>query len=151
MLALPTPHLPESDPMPLIEIKSLPPADPLDRSAVLARVNRAVADAAGLPIVAVWSVWTELEPGCYVEGERAASEQPTGTHPPIVRIVAYEGRRNDTVVAMLEAVAQVLGDALCDGEPNVFATYEEARSGRVFTGGRVRYTDSADIAPPAEA
>ena len=136
--------------MPVIEIKSLPPTKQVDRATVLAKLNRAVADAAGLPIGTVWSVWTDVEPGCYVEGERGADAQPTATHPPIVRVTSFEGRRNDSIVAILNVVAAVLGDALCDGERNVFAVYEEARSGRVFTGGKVRYTDPADVQPPPD-
>lgn len=124
--------------MPLIQIQSLPPAVNVNRTAVLVAVNRAVARAASIPTATVWSTWTLIEPGHYVEGERSTDEQPTGTHPPIVRIIAFMGRRPEIIEAMLDAAATTLGNLVCDGEKNVFAVYEEAQPGRVFTGGQVR-------------
>lgn len=137
--------------MPVIEITALPPARPIDRSVLLADINRAVADVLSLPIGTICSVWNEVPAGAYVEGERPADAQPTATHPPIVRVTAFEGRRNEVVVAALEAIVRVLGDALCDGEPNVYATWVEARSGRVHTGGMIRFVDPSDVTTPPDA
>ena len=96
-----------------------------------------VAAAIGTEPRGAWATWQELSPGHYVEGDVAADVQPGGSHPPLVRVIAFEGRPPELIEAMLETAARVLERELGLGEGNVFATYEEARSGRVHDGGRI--------------
>jgi hypothetical protein len=52
-------------------------------------------------------------------------------------VIAFEGRDPDLVERMLTTVAGTLVRELGLGEGNVFATYEEAASGRTYSGGRI--------------
>lgn len=78
-----------------------------------------------------------LEPGHYAEGPDAPGAQPFDTHPPLVRVIGFEGKPPEVGAAMLERVASTLARELGLEPGNVFAIYEDARSGRLFTGGSV--------------
>ena len=122
--------------MPVVEVRALPqPDDVVQR--VLAAVTQRVADALGEEPRGTWATWDEIPAGRYSEGDAAADEQPRSTHPPLVRIVAFEGRTDEQVAAMLEAAADAVAEELALEPGNVFAVYDEARSGRIFTGGNV--------------
>ena len=124
--------------MPVVEIRALPQRDGLDVEAVLAAVTAALAALLNEEPSGTWATWEEIPPGRYVEGGDAPLEQPRSTHPPLVRVTAFEGRPPELVAAMLEAVADVLAHRLELERGNVFVLYEEARAGRLFTGGEVR-------------
>lgn len=124
-------------PVPVVCIRALRQPPVVDVSTVLGRVSRALSDLLGEPPEATWAMWETIESGCYAEGELAPDEQPRGTHPPLVSLLAFEGRPPDLVERMLVCVAQTLARELDLEEGNVFVTYEEARSGRVYDGGRV--------------
>jgi phenylpyruvate tautomerase PptA (4-oxalocrotonate tautomerase family) len=63
--------------------------------------------------------------------------QPATTHPPLVRVIAFEGRPAEQVAALVRCVATTLARELTLEEGNVFVVYEEARPGRLYTGGDV--------------
>ena len=91
-----------------------------------------------------WATWEELEPGRYSEGGDAPGEQPRETHPPLVSLVAFEGRPSELVERMLTCVADTLVRELDLAPGNVFVTYDEARAGRIYTGGACSAHPEAD-------
>jgi len=120
--------------MPVVTIRALQqPPEVVER--VLTAVTEHVAAALGEDPRGSWATWEEV--AAYVEGYDLAGVQPHETHPPLVRITAFEGRSDDQIAAVLEAAAAAVAQQLGVEPGNVFAVYEEARSGRVFTGGRV--------------
>ena len=83
-----------------------------------------------------WVTWQTLPPGGYREGENdAPSEQPLATHPPIVRINAFEGRDPDLIARILSAVAGTIVRELGLEPGNAFVVWDELRAGRLHTGG----------------
>lgn len=130
--------------MPVVRIRALPQPSGVEVAAVLGRVSLALADLLGEPPSGTWATWETIEPGRYAEGEEAPAEQPRSTHPPLVSLVAFEGRPPDLVEQMLVTVAETLARELELEPGNVFVTYDEARAGRLFTGGQVVRRGSAD-------
>ena len=124
--------------MPIVEIRALPQATPVDVAAVLARVCRDLAAALGCPPRHVWATWENLAPGSFVEANVTATVQPRDSHAPMVRILAMEGRSPEVIQKMLETVCASLAGSLEIDTDNVFARYEELRAGHVAWGGRVR-------------
>lgn len=119
--------------MPILDIRALPQPRPDRIEPALHATCRAVARAYGCTPREVWATWTELPAGRYVEGDAAASVQPEASHPPLVRLLCFEGKSEAVIEATLEATAA----ALCAGlelRGNVFVEYVEARSGRVIAG-----------------
>jgi phenylpyruvate tautomerase PptA (4-oxalocrotonate tautomerase family) len=122
--------------VPVVEIRALPqPDDVVER--VLSAVTRAVADVLGEEPRGTWATWDEIPAGRYSEGDVAAAAQQQETHPPLVRLIAFQGRSDEQIAAMLEAAAAAVAGELAIDPGNVFAVYDEARSGRIFTGGSV--------------
>jgi hypothetical protein len=130
--------------VPIARIRALPQPGVVDLSTVLGRVSRALSDLLGERPEATWATWQTIESGCDAEGELAPDEQPRGTHPPLVSLLAFEGRPPDLVERMLVCVAETLARELELEPGNVFVRYEEARSGRLYDGGRVVRRGSAD-------
>jgi phenylpyruvate tautomerase PptA (4-oxalocrotonate tautomerase family) len=128
--------------VPVVRIRALRQPGLVDTAAVLASVSQALADLLGEAPDGTWATWEELGPGAYVEGSVAPDEQPRSTHPPLVSLLAFEGRPAEVVDRMLTCVAETLAREL-DLEPgNVFVTYDEVRSGRVYDGGRVVHREA---------
>jgi len=124
--------------LPIVHIQALPPGEDVDVRAVLSRVCVDLAAAIGCPERQVWATWTTLPEGRFVEGEVATARQPRDSHPPVVRVLAKEGRDDETIARMLETVAGSLAATLPIDPDNVFAIYEELRGGKVMWGGRVQ-------------
>ena len=125
--------------MPIVEIQALPQPG-VDTSAALRSVCVELAAAIDQPAHTVWGVWRPLEAGGYAEGDDAPDNQPRDTHPPLVRVIGFEGRTPKQVEGILECVARVLGRELGIGD-NVFVVFEEGHSGRVFDGGAIVKND----------
>ncbi len=123
--------------MPLLEVRALPQKPGVDPHAALARACAALAEALGERPEGTWGTWVELSPGAYTEGANAPAVQPHDTHPPVVRLFAFEGKPPETVEKMLTVVAETLAGALGLEPGNVFVIYDEGRSGRVYSGGNV--------------
>lgn len=130
--------------IPVLRIRALPQPEGVDVAAVLGRVSLALADLLGEPPAGTWATWETIEAGRYAEGDDAPVEQPRSTHPPIVSLLAFEGRAPELVEGMLVCVAETLARELELELGNVFVTYDEARSGRLYDGGRVVRRGSAD-------
>jgi phenylpyruvate tautomerase PptA (4-oxalocrotonate tautomerase family) len=123
--------------MPIVEIRALPQKPSADVPYVLERVCTELAAAVGIPEKQIWATWEVIEERHYVEGRNDMPDQPPTTHPPLVRILAYQGRSEDTIRTMLETVARSVTDALGLEEGNAFVVYEELKAGRVYSAGDV--------------
>ncbi len=123
--------------MPVVHVRALPQPEGADTSAVLAAVAHDLADLLGEPAERTWVTWETLEPQRYSEGSSAPETQPRSTHPPLVTVLAFEDKSRELVERMLECVADTIARELQLEDGNVFAVYEEARSGRVYSSGRV--------------
>jgi phenylpyruvate tautomerase PptA (4-oxalocrotonate tautomerase family) len=124
--------------MPIIRISALPPRNPTDVSNVLGAVCDAVARAANMPAHHIWATWNELKPGHFVEADKPADTIGEATHPPLVEVIAYEGKSADAIEKILTAVADTLVAELQLAPGNVFITYTEARANKTYTGGKIR-------------
>jgi phenylpyruvate tautomerase PptA (4-oxalocrotonate tautomerase family) len=120
--------------VPVVEIRALPQPG-VDTDAVAAHVCEAVASLLGEEPSGTWATWQTL---AYTEGTDARFEQPSDTHPPLVRVTAFEGRPPAVVRGILETVADTLGRELGLDPGNVFVVYDEVCAGRLYTGGSVR-------------
>ena len=123
--------------MPVVRISALPQPRGADPERALAAVTHALADLLGEEPSGNWATWTEIPPGRYVEAADAPALQPPATHPPLVDVIAFEGRPPDLVERMLTTVAEVLERELRLERGNVFVRYVEAKDGRLYTGGSV--------------
>ena len=123
--------------MPVVRISALPQPDGVDVEGALRAVTRELAALEGGPAQHYWATWDEIPPGRYAEGDEAPALQPPGTHPPLVRLLAFEGRSEERVAALLTTVADVLARELRLEPGNVFVLHEEGRSGRVYDGGEI--------------
>ena len=122
--------------MPIILVKGLPQKSGVDVRVALKETCTRLAEMMDIPKRQVWGTWEDIEPGSYVEGDVAADTQPENSHPPIVNVIAFEGRSPDLIRRALNCVAESLGEKLGVGE-NIFIRYTEAKSGRVWDGGRI--------------
>lgn len=123
--------------MPVVQIRALPQPESVDIAAALSAVATELAALLGVEPAGTWATWETIQPGQYAEGSDVPTTQPRHTHPPLVTLTAFEGRSAELVEQMLTCVAETLARELGLGEGNVFVTYAEAQSGRVYTGGRV--------------
>ncbi len=124
--------------MPVIQIHALPQKADADISKTLKRLTTELAPIMGVKTSSVWATWNPIAPGQFAEGETTADRQPDSTHPPIVNLIAFEGRTPETIETALTRIAEILAAELKLAPGNAFITYTEAGSGRVFTGGKVR-------------
>jgi hypothetical protein len=108
--------------MPIVHVTSRTPTAGIDPQQVLSSLCTALATAFDCPPRQVWGTWQE--PLAYVEGDVPAAEADAGTHPPIVRIVALEGRPQEVVERALRTAAVTLAEALALPADAPFVHYE---------------------------
>jgi phenylpyruvate tautomerase PptA (4-oxalocrotonate tautomerase family) len=123
--------------MPVIHIHTLPFAMKPDVASILIQLNTKVAEAIGLEPGHIWSYWTFIESHHYAAGSETAAITGSEKHSPIVTIKSFEGRTQEQITAMLNAAADVLSQNTGISRDNIFITYQEVLSGRVFDGGEV--------------
>ncbi len=122
--------------MPIVQITALRQRVGVDLDAVARTLVIAVSRELGEEPSGTWVTWQTLEPGSYREGaDDAPSEQPRGTHPPLVRVSAFEGRPPELVARVLSAVAGTIVRELGLEPGNAHVVWDELRAGRVHTGG----------------
>jgi hypothetical protein len=124
--------------MPVIRIHTLPQPASVGITKVLGAVAGAAAEVFDVPAQQVWATWQTIGFDAYVEGDQAVDSQPRGTHPPIVEVLAYEGRSPELVARVLETIAGTLCEQLDLEAGSPFVMYRELRQGTVYTGGGVR-------------
>jgi phenylpyruvate tautomerase PptA (4-oxalocrotonate tautomerase family) len=121
--------------VPIVQIEALPQAPGVHPEQTLTTLCTEIAALLGEKPSGTWATWRTLEH--YLEGSHGPAEQPESTHPPLVRVIAFKGREPELVAEILRCVARVLARGLGLEEGNLFVVYEEARPGRVYTGGEV--------------
>ncbi len=121
--------------MPIVQIEALPQAPGVDVERALGAICDEVATRLGEEPSGTWATFRTLEH--YLEGRDEPDVQPRSTHPPLVRVIAFEGRSSEQIAELLRCVASVLAAEFQLEEGNVFVVYEEARAGRLYTGGDV--------------
>ena len=123
--------------MPFIHIRSLPPAEEPDTSALLEGLCADFARDTGIGIEHVTATWEWLEPDHYAVGGKAASAQPAGSHPLLVDLLAPDFNAGADVERMLVAIADSLAARAGVARDNIFINQRDARSGRVFDAGEI--------------
>ena len=123
--------------MPVIQIHTLPFAEKPDTASVLVNLNKCIAEVIGTDPRYVWSYWTFIKPHNYAAGTETAAITGKDKHSPLVTIQSFEGRTQEQITAMLNVTADVLSQNTGLGRDNIFITYHEVLSGRVFDGGEV--------------
>ncbi len=123
--------------MPFIHIKSLPPVDEPDITALLEGLCADFARDTGIGIEHVTATWEWLEPGHYAVGGKSAREQPADSHPLLVDLLVPDFNADDDVERMLVAIAGSLAARAGAARGNIFINQRDARSGRVFDAGDI--------------
>ena len=122
--------------MPIVHVTALRQRVGVDLETVSRALAVAVSAELGEEPTGTWVTWQTLPPGAYREGqEDAPLEQPPATHPPIVRVSAFEGRSTELVARVLSAVAGTVVRELGLEPGNAFVVWDELRAGYVHTGG----------------
>ena len=123
--------------MPFVDIRSLPFKSDLEIGDVVMKIAAALAKTIELPSKEVCATWTFIEPNHYAHGEALASSQGQLSHPPLVDLLAFQGRPPHIVEEMLRVVAFEVSQAAKVPIENVFVNYREATKGRVFSEGDI--------------
>ena len=122
--------------MPIVQVTALRQRVGVDVGAVSQALAAAVSGELGEEPSGTWVTWQTLPAGAYREGvDDAPLEQPPATHPPIVRVSAFEGRPPELVARVLSAVAGTIVRELALQPGNAFVVWEELQAGRLHTGG----------------
>ena len=124
--------------MPVVEVRSLPPRSGVDVNQTLKKMNAVIAQIVGVPERSVWSTWQCLATEHYFEGPIGVAEQPLASHPPLVKFILFEGRSPEVIERTLMAMADVIVEGFKVEAGNVFISVHEARSGQLYTGGKIR-------------
>lgn len=119
--------------MPILQVRALPQKDPSKIKTALKETCVAIAEVYGCQPHHVWATWEEIKPGYYVEGQSEANKQPENTHPPICRLICFEGKNSEEIEKVLETASSTLSKLL-GIEDNIFMTYHAAKSGQVIAG-----------------
>jgi hypothetical protein len=124
--------------VPVVQVTALRQRVGVDIDAVSRAIVVAVSRELGDEPSGTWVTWQTLPPGAYREGDaegEAPLEQPVATHPPIVRVLALEGRTPELVARVLSAIAGTIVRELGLEPGNAFVVWDELGAGRVHTGG----------------
>jgi phenylpyruvate tautomerase PptA (4-oxalocrotonate tautomerase family) len=125
--------------MPVISIKSLPLSRPMSIGAVLKKMNVEVARETGYEPRNIWSYWLFIDRHMYAVGDVTAAVIEPQSHSPIIEITGFEGKSDELIENMMRTVARVISEEMQIEVSNIFITYNEVRSGRVFDGGEIVY------------
>ena len=120
--------------MPVIDIKTLPTPDAVDRGAVMRQVITALSDAISTPAERIFAGWTFYE--SQADGLEVTTEFQRSTHPPIVAVDMFQGRTKEQKVNALRAIADVLKKEL-DFAGHPFVHIRDIPNAQVTTGGNV--------------
>jgi len=123
--------------LPIIHIKSLPPKKYVEISKALSNLCIRVADELGIDENKVWATWQELQPEYYVEGSKTFNEQPTSTHPPLVEVLGFEGKKSHEIEKILNTIAKNLSELFKVDPENIFISYKECLKGKTFSAGLI--------------
>jgi phenylpyruvate tautomerase PptA (4-oxalocrotonate tautomerase family) len=122
--------------MPIVQVTALRQRVGVDLDAVARAIVLAVSRELGEEPAGTWVTWQTLEPRRYREGDdHPPPEQPAATHPPLVRVSAFEGRPPDEVARVLSAVAGTIVRELRLEPGNAHVVWDELHAGSLHTGG----------------
>ncbi len=124
--------------MPIFEIKALPQKPGVDQQTAMKKLCLEVAALMKLAENQVWATWNTIHPGHFIEGDRAVYEQPEATHPPIVNLIAFEGRDAKLMESVMLKASEILTAELKLSPGNIYMHFTETKSGRTLTGGKLR-------------
>jgi hypothetical protein len=85
----------------------------------------------------VSATWEVLPAGRYAQGGQTLDRQPEASHPILVDLLAPGSNSDEAVERMLVTVAASISARTGVPQTNIFITYREARSGRVYDGGSI--------------
>jgi len=123
--------------MPVINIKSLHFENEVNIPELLKKLNTETARAIGYEQHHIWSYWEFIEPNHYAVAGNLSAITTENTHSPIVNVISFEGKSKEHIERMLKTIAEVLSEELKIDIGNIFITYTEASSGKVFDGGNI--------------
>lgn len=123
--------------MPVICIKTLPLNKPLRINEILRKLNLEISKNTGIEANQIWSYWQFIERHQYAVGDTTAAAIQQKTHSPIINITGFEGKPGALVEQIMQTTAEVLSKELDIDVSNIFITYNEVFSGRVFDGGKI--------------
>ena len=123
--------------MPVISIKTLPLNRPLKINEILRKLNLQVSNDTGIEANQIWSYWQFIERHLYAVGDSTAAAINPESHSPIIEITGFEGKPEELIEQLMRSVAGVIAQVLEIEVTNIFITYNEVRSGRVFDGGEI--------------
>ncbi|MBL7670318.1 MAG: hypothetical protein JNM39_07510 [Bdellovibrionaceae bacterium] len=124
--------------MPIFEIRALPQKPGVNHQAAMKRLCCEIATIMKISERQVWATWAPILPGDYLEGGNSANIQPDSTHPPIVNLVAFEGRPESLIEKVINQAAVILCEELKIETGNVYIQFTETKSGRTYVGGELR-------------
>ncbi len=123
--------------MPVICVKTLPLNKPLRINEILRKLNLELSKDTGIEADQIWSYWLFIERHQYAVGDTTVAALQPKTHSPIIEITGFEGKAQEQIEQLMKTTARVLAKELDIEESNIFITYNEVLSGRVFDGGKV--------------
>ena len=123
--------------MPLLHIRSLPFATPLDVPAVLAAITADFARDTRTSRAHVTATWDFVDAEHYAVAGLVALQQPADTHPVLVDLLAPDTATPEQVERMLRSAATAVASHAGVPADNVFVCFHAARSGTVLDGGDV--------------
>lgn len=123
--------------MPLIHVKSLPLQGSFNARSTLEILARDITHDTGIALEHITTTWDYLLPSHYAVGGKATELQPRDSHPLLVEILAPTTTSARKTKLLLESVAASLARHTGIPESNIFISFHEAHSGKVFDGGAV--------------
>jgi phenylpyruvate tautomerase PptA (4-oxalocrotonate tautomerase family) len=107
--------------------------------AVLKKMNIEVAKETGYEPRNIWSYWLFIDRHMYAVGDVTAAAIEPESHSPIIEITGFEGKSDELIAKIIRTVAKVISEEMQIEVSNIFITYNEVKSGRVFDGGEIVY------------
>jgi len=122
--------------MPIIFIKSLPPANLGTIPEMISEIRASGAKALRCPESNVWVVFQPVQPAYYVQADDPAIYPNDKTHPPLILVKAQSGRSMADKEAFVRAVATAVAHGLSISSKNVWIHYEEMQPQDIWFDGR---------------
>src|SRR5438309_1836978 len=114
--------------MPIINIKTLPLDGTIDTAAILVRLIEQLTLEIEYKAEEIWATWEFLPADNYAVGEEVSSTQTNASHPPLIRILAFEGKSPEMIERMIKKVAHLVSEELHIDIKNIFIEFHEAHS-----------------------
>ncbi|MGF1546613.1 MAG: hypothetical protein ACFCUG_04770 [Thiotrichales bacterium] len=123
--------------MPVIQIKSLPFAEPKDLGKLVEAVSADFARDAEIALKYVSVTWELLPPHSYAVAAVTQPTQPRASHPVLVNLLTPDFNTNDQITTMIESLAQAIARHAGIRVENIFIAQQPAKSGRIFDSGKI--------------